>query len=869
MIEDQEVIREFLIESNENLARLDNEIVELERRPKDVELLASIFRTFHTIKGTCGFLEFARLETLTHAAENLLSKLRAGELDANGAIISLILEVIDAVRSMLTSIETEGTEGETSYDALTDRLKVAASGAPLATPAPKPQAPPPPPVAAAPVPVAEPQPQPEPPADEPAPAADTSEHGPSVSDSAIRVDVVLLDKLMNLVGELVLARNQVLQYNTQNDDASLNSTSQRLNLITTELQEGVMKTRMQPIGVVWNKLPRVVRDIAYALGKQIRLEMDGTATELDKTIIEAIKDPLTHLVRNCCDHGIETPAVRTAAGKKIAGVISLRAYHEGGHVNIEINDDGAGIDILRLKQKALERGILRPEQVERLSDREAMNLIFHPGFSTAEQVTKVSGRGVGMDVVRSNIEKIGGLVDVTSHLGAGTTVRLKIPLTLAIIPGLVVTSGHERFVIPQVNLLELIRLEADSSAKQIERIHGTRVYRRREQLLPIAYLNEVLQLPTPENQEAVNIVVLQAEDRQFGLVVDGISDTQEIVVKPLSKQLKGLTTYAGATIMGDGRVVLILDVVGVGQLSGVLTGSAEQRNADDHQTKSASASQMKRLVLFSAGSLERLAVPLTLVARLEEFRASSLEDAGGSKVIQYRGTVLPLVSLASILEPERLDESFNRDPVQAIVFSDRDRSVGLVVDQILDIVEDAATIQHRPSRPGLMGSAVVGGRVTDFLDLHTILNSAGGDWFEDPANAHTATVLLADGSSFSRAILRSDLEAVGHQVLEAASEQEALRILEQHTVDMVIASIDLPPSGGESLLRAVHGKPGLDRLPILALTPGDPQDAHFTTSGFQDCLRKFDSDSMVRSVGRLAAALAELEPAGALAGDRR
>ena len=387
----------------------------------------------------------------------------------------------------------------------------------------------------------------------------------AVADANIRVGVGLLDKLMDLVGELVLTRNQILQFNTEREDAALNATSQRLNLITSELQEGVMKTRMQPIGMVWNKLPRVVRDMAVSLGKQIRLEMDGADTELDRTIIEAIKDPLVHLVRNSCDHGIEPPEIRVQAGKPAQGRLSLRAYHEGGQVNIEIGDDGAGIDVARVKQKAIEKGLLRSEQVEKLSDREVLNLIFLPGFSTAQIVTNVSGRGVGMDVVKSNIEKIGGVVDVFSRPGEGTTVKLKIPLTLAIIPGLVITSGGERFVIPQVSLLELVRLEGDSSEKRIEHVHGTPVYRRRGSLLPVAYLNEVLGLKSAERAEAVSMVVLQAEDRQFGLVVDGINDTQEIVVKPLGKQLKGITVYAGATIMGDGRVALILDVLGIGQ----------------------------------------------------------------------------------------------------------------------------------------------------------------------------------------------------------------------------------------------------------------------------------------------------------------
>ncbi|HEY3742486.1 MAG TPA: chemotaxis protein CheA, partial [Bryobacteraceae bacterium] len=431
--------------------------MDLERRPKDAELLGSIFRTVHTIKGTCGFLGFSILEAITHEGETILSQLRAGERGVSGDLISLVLEVIDATRAILNEIEHTASEGTNQYPDLIRRLQMMAGSVGSESPE-----------ASRSTPVA--------------PSAFDPEPHLAVADSAIRVDVTLLDKLMNLVGELVLARNQILQYNTLNEDSSLNATSQRLNLITTELQEGVMKTRMQPIGVVWNKLPRVVRDIAYSLGKQIRIEMDGEATELDKTIIEAIKDPLTHLVRNCCDHGIERPEIRTRAGKPAQGRILLRAYHEGGQVNIEINDDGGGIDVNRIRHRAVEKGIIRAEQAERMGERESLALIFHPGFSTAEQVTNVSGRGVGMDVVKSNIEKIGGLVDVSSRVGEGATVRLKIPLTLAIIPGLVVTSGGERFVIPQVSLLELIRLEG--SGKQIEHVHGTPVYRRRGSLLP-------------------------------------------------------------------------------------------------------------------------------------------------------------------------------------------------------------------------------------------------------------------------------------------------------------------------------------------------------------------------------------------------
>ena len=623
MQDDQDVVREFLVESHENLSRLDQDLIELELRPKDTALLASVFRTIHTIKGTCGFFAFSTLEKISHQAETLLSQLRDGKRELNPSLVSLILETVDATRKVLASIEASGEEGPDLYEDLTERLRVEAQCLDGNESRSSPQELP---DAAAGLhqgggsserPVG-------------AKVEDDITRSSAVADANIRVGVVHLDKLMDLVGELVLTRNQILQFNAEREDPALNATAQRLNLITTELQEGVMKTRMQPIGMVWNKLPRVVRDMAVALGKQIRLEMDGADTELDRTIIEAIKDPLVHLVRNSCDHGIEPPDVRTGAGKSPQGKLTLRAYHEGGQVNIEIGDDGIGIDVAKVKQKAVEKGLLRPEQAEKLSDREALNLIFQPGFSTAQTVTKVSGRGVGLDVVKSNIEKIGGVVDVCNRPGEGATVKLKIPLTLAIIPGLVITSGGERFVIPQVSLLELIRLEGDSSEKHIEQVHGTPVYRRRGSLLPIAYLNRVLGLQSADGADAVSIVVLQAEDRQFGLMVDGINDTQEIVVKPLGKQLKGLTEYAGATIMGDGRVALILDVLGIGQRSGVLAESREQAHAATEK-KAHARNEQQRLLLFRAGSFERLGVPLSLVARLEEFPRARLSSRGDAR----------------------------------------------------------------------------------------------------------------------------------------------------------------------------------------------------------------------------------------------
>jgi len=808
---EQDILREFVLESTENLNRLDSEIIELEQRPADKELLASVFRTIHTIKGTCGFLGFPLLERIAHQAESLLSLLRSGERRLSPRLVALILECMDAIRRILANVEATQKEGPDEYGALIERLVRA---------------------------VENPEDAPElPPASmELAPAE--IERSSAVSESAIRVDVGLLDKLMNLVGELVLARNQVLQFTTQKEDSALNATAQRLNLITTELQENVMKTRMQPIGVVWNKLPRLVRDTAHTCVKLVRLDMDGAGTELDKTIIEAIKDPLTHLVRNCCDHGIETQEERVRAGKPPHGVITLKAYHEGGQVNIEVADDGAGVDVVRLKVKALEKGLIRAEQVERMSDHEALHLIFLPGFSTAKTITNVSGRGVGLDVVRCNIERIGGTVDVSSTKGKGTLIRLKIPLTLAIIPGLVVVSGGERFLIPQASLLELIRIEGDS-ASRIERVHGTPVYRRRGRLLPVAFLNQVLGLESAAQSDVVNIVVLQAEDRQFGLVVDGIRDTQEIVVKPLGKQLKGLAVYAGATIMGDGRVALILDVLGIGQRSGVLANREAQTHTET-QALAAAGSENQRMLLFSAGSFSRLAVPLSLVARLEEFPQAVVERAGGRHVVQYRGGILTMVSLASVLEPgSTTDAAVTRDPVQAIVIADGQRSLGIMVDQILDIVDEAVTIRQSTNRLGLLGSAVVGKQVTDFLDLRAVVRTAVPEWLEGQAGSRKSVVMLAEPSAFLRGLVRSELEMAGHRVVEASNAEEALSRMECCGVSLVLAAANLPPAGREGLQDAMREQPSLAGISVMELA-----------------LSAGSRESMMASIGQLAAAVA-------------
>jgi two-component system chemotaxis sensor kinase CheA len=904
-----DIVREFLVESTENLDQLDRDLVALEKDPRAENLLASIFRTIHTIKGTSGFLGFNKLESVTHLGESLLSKMRDGELVLNAEITSGLLMMVDAVREMLANIEATGQEGDRDYQAVIESLTRLQSSTPETTPAATGPA----------TPTSPPSPQEgaeaetgevdkrlgeilvdkgKTSAEQVAAALEKQNQGdprrvgeilvengsakpPDVlealqeqkeiralaaTDSNIRVDVGLLDKLMNLVGELVLARNQILQFSSTQQDPVFLGTSQRLNLITTELQEGVMKTRMQPIGNIWARFPRLVRDLAMSCGKQVRIEMEGKETELDKTLVEAIKDPLTHLVRNAVDHGIETPEARLACGKPAEGRLFLRAFHEGGQVNIEISDDGAGINLEEVKQKALDRGLVTPDHAARMSEREILNLIFLPGFSTAQKVTNVSGRGVGMDVVKTNVEKIGGTVDMQSRPGQGTTLKIKIPLTLAIIPALIVTSGGDRYAIPQVSLLELVRLEGEQARKGVEMIHGAPVYRLRGHLLPLVYLKRELRGTAEARTEAdtnaelldfavartkhqqwldrlrqfldgkialtveeagshkdcalgkwlystglkeyadipemselekihagfhalvkkivtlktdghhaqaeqefgdvnptsgkiielltavekkvlesqnVNIVVLQADDRQFGLVVDAINDTEEIVVKPLGKQLKGIATFAGATIMGDGRVALILDVLGLAQQARVVTETRDRGLVEKAATVREKSKGLQTLLLFQNPDGGRMAIPLSLVARLEEFERSAVEKTGRQPVVQYRGEILPLIFLYSALDGKGREEANlgavesrnDSEKIQVVVYSDHGRSAGLVVDRILDIVESDEAVQAKLARKGTLGMMVTQGRVTELLDVEAVLAHLGSNFAEESVSA--------------------------------------------------------------------------------------------------------------------------------------
>lgn len=743
---DTEMMADFLVEALEQSEVLDQELVELERSPCLSESLNSVFRVMHTLKGGAGFLSLHQLEGIAHRAETLLDLVRGGSSPLTRDMVDVLLEAADAIRDILVHIESTGREGAGDHSGLFQRLEEQASSVESepaeATvleldPAPTGPAPSSERDSAldaemrlmeelqeqlmaqlvTPTPIKAPTPTsvPEDEALENEVARGGSTH--------VRVKVELLDKLMNLVGELVLSRNQMLQLAPKLDNALLTSASQRINLVTSELQEYVMQTRMQPVGVVLKKFPRLVRDLAAQTGKEVRLSMEGEETALDRTVIEAIKDPLTHVLRNSIDHGLEPPEERLRKGKPGQGAIHIKAYHEGGQVTIEFLDDGRGIDPNRVRERAIERGFLTREEASRLSEREVLRLVFRPGFSTAAAVTNLSGRGVGMDVVQSSAEKIGGSVDLSSVLGKGTVVKMRIPLTLAIIPALVIKEGGQRYAIPQVNLQELVRLEA---GEQLDLLYGAEIYRLRGKLLPVLRLRQVLGLPEPEEQRETNLVVLNYDNLIFGLIVDGICDTEEIVVKPLSCELKQLQLFAGATIMGDGRVALIIDVGGLARSAsmGSEVRAQAQRTRPEGEQREA---PRQNLLTFTLGGQERFAIPLGLVSRLEEIPTQRLETlAGGKTVVQYREKLLSVFHLGELLG---LSYGQFSETLQVLVFERDGMALGLVVETILDVVEEHVVLQRAGQHGfGLLGVGVVAGRATSFIDLEAVIASARPDW---------------------------------------------------------------------------------------------------------------------------------------------
>lgn len=730
MSEQDELLNDFLIESKETLDHLDEELLALENNPEDADLINAIFRRVHTIKGVCGFLDFHKLEAVTHAGETLLQALRSNELKVTDRIITLLLTLCDAIRTIVQTVEETRNEGPQAYEQLAADLLAAAQ--PGAAPSPAKEmsldeefeailaqneaaasaSAPPVQKPATPAVVA-------PPASIALDSTDAAVSKQGSQETSLRIDVQLLDQLMNLAGELVLARNQILQSTKGFTDINFQAITQRLNLVTTELQEGVMKTRMQPINTVWGKFPRVVRDLSIACKKQVRLEMIGKETELDKTLIEAIKDPLTHIVRNSIDHGIELPEKRVATGKSAEGCITMSASQEGGYVIIEIVDDGAGLNTEKIRDRALERGLITRERAQSMSEADIHRLIFAPGFSTADTVTNLSGRGVGMDVVKSSVEKIGGQVDISSRAGEGSTIKMKIPLTLAIIPALLLSCGKQKFAVPQSAIMELVQLQATEKSGALSWIGDYPFYKLREDLLPLLFLSTRLGVQEQsKDQEEKVIVVVDVDGCRFGVVVDAVHDTEEIVVKPLGRLLGNLSAYAGATILGDGQIALILDPIALARDAHIEQREAAIAAKSLKAADKAVNSESGQYLVVQVTADIRAAIPLDNVRRLEEFSQRDIERVGGSSVIQYRGSILPLVDVAKAL-------GVRKDPWsggQVVVVGHDEGAVGLQVLGILDVSSNLSAIKPVEGKPGINSYGVVQGKVIALLDVNYLLS---------------------------------------------------------------------------------------------------------------------------------------------------
>lgn len=852
-----ELLQEFLTETGENLDTVDRELVRFEQDPNDRDILRNIFRLVHTVKGTCGFIGLPRLEALTHAAESVIGQFRDGAT-VKPTAVTAILETIDRIKDILAELAEKGQEPEGNDETLIGELQALADHARGELDQARPAGEPLDPVAA--YLARHGQVVAKPSTDDlvfrsaPGPQRgrdgriegneqtiqpdDGAERMRAGSPATLRVNVDTIEHLMTMVSELVLTRNQLLEVSRQQEDAKLKAPLQRLSLITAELQDGVMKTRMQPIGNAWSKLPRIVRDLSAELGKRIDLVTEGAETELDRQILDLIKDPLVHMVRNCADHAIELPAERRNAGKPEQGTIRLSAYHEGGSVTISIADDGRGLDVGRIRNKAVARGLVTEAEIEKLGDAQISRFIFQPGFSTADNVTAVSGRGVGMDVVKANVDSIGGTIDVASRSGLGTTITIKIPLTLAIISALIVIAGRDRYAIPQIAVRELVRVKAGDD-NRIEEINGAPVLRLRGRLLPIISLPELMGAPKTTEGEGF-IVITQIGERQFGILVDSVFHTEEIVVKPMSSKLRHIPLFSGNTILGDGAVVLIVDPNGVASLVGaVLSDEAE---AEPRATAPrVQGGEKKTMLVFRTGAGSLQALPLSLVTRLEEVDAAQFQRGGGRTLLHYRERLIPVTPLA--------ETQLRSQGIQPLVIvSHGDLTIALAVEAIIDIVEDSFDLEMAAAdQRGVIGSAMIRGRATDIVDLAHYLPLSEPGWFAAKrGSAASGQVLLVEPSDFLREMLSPIMRASGHAITLAADFNLDTSATDE-PFSIALLDLDRQMETAFAFAATLRAQPGSERLRILGLTTCATPDLHMRAvqAGFDDVIAKFDRRALL------------------------
>jgi len=936
-IEDDEILQGFIEESLEHLADIETDLLAIEKAGANIDenLVNKVFRAAHSIKGGAGFMGLTVIQELSHAMENILGMIRSRKLVPNPEIVNVLLQGSDKLEFMINNIQTSNEEDITEH--LIPLNAIAEGNSVQAAPPPTPSMPEP--VAAEPVvqeaaiivqdiPVQQSVPTPVAPQPEPASysasvpsvplsvnpsSTETSPGSPIKADTSLRVHVSLLDSLMTLAGELVLSRNQLLQTISTNDLRNAEAVGQRIDLITSELQEAIMLTRMQPIGNVFSKFPRVVRDLSKQLNKTIDLTIVGNEVELDKTIIESINDPLTHLIRNSVDHGVEMPADRKRAGKPEKGLIVLKAYHEAGQVVIQISDDGKGLDGEALAASAISKGLISVEQAQIMSDKERINLIFLPGFSMAKKVTDVSGRGVGMDVVKTNLDKLGGQVEIVSEVGKGTTISIKLPLTLAIIPCQIITTSGERYAIPQVNLEELLRIPANQVKKRVEKVGNAEVVRLRGNLLPLIRLSDVIEAersywdPTEEERKtdrrdsiadrrgkhspffqntdkkpeenqnmdndnraatdrrystasALNIVVVSTNAMKYGLIVDRLQDSEEIVIKPLGRHLQQCKGYAGATIMGDGRIALILDVTNLARMAHLTSiDGTDRANEVALAAEELIRTQKDRqaLLIFRSSEHEQFAVPLNQVERIEKINRSEIENMGGKRVMQYRGGSLALFTVDDISTVHPLAD---HDDLLVIVFNICSKPIGLLAIGPIDAVEISSEIDGLTlKQPGIMGSIIIDGQTTMLIDVFEIVQTLFPDWFAekpvfevDKVSGITPTILIAEDSNFFRNQVKGYMTESGYNVLEGADGAIAWDLLQKHAdeISMVVTDIEMPNMNGFELTEIIRKNPSYNKIPIIALTTlaADEDIAKGKAVGIDEYHIKLDKEKLMACV---------------------
>lgn len=936
-IEDDEILQGFIEESLEHLADIETDLLAIEKAGANIDenLVNKVFRAAHSIKGGAGFMGLTVIQELSHAMENILGMIRSRKLVPNPEIVNVLLQGSDKLEFMINNIQTSNEEDITEH--LIPLNAIAEGNSVQAAPPPTPSIPEPiaaepvvqeaaiivqdiPVQQAVPIPVA---PQPEPasysasvpsiPLSVNPTSTETSSGSPIKADTSLRVHVSLLDSLMTLAGELVLSRNQLLQTISTNDLRNAEAVGQRIDLITSELQEAIMLTRMQPIGNVFSKFPRVVRDLSKQLNKTIDLTIVGNEVELDKTIIESINDPLTHLIRNSVDHGVEMPADRKRSGKPEKGLIVLKAYHEAGQVVIQISDDGKGLDGEALAASAISKGLISVEQAQIMSDKERINLIFLPGFSMAKKVTDVSGRGVGMDVVKTNLDKLGGQVEIVSEVGKGTTISIKLPLTLAIIPCQIITTSGERYAIPQVNLEELLRIPANQVKKRVEKVGNAEVVRLRGNLLPLIRLSDVIEAersywdPTEEERKtdrrdsiadrrgkhspffqntdkspeenqnmdndnraatdrrystasALNIVVVSTNAMKYGLIVDRLQDSEEIVIKPLGRHLQQCKGYAGATIMGDGRIALILDVTNLARMAHLTSiDGTDRANEVALAAEELIRTQKDRqaLLIFRSSEHEQFAVPLNQVERIEKINRSEIENMGGKRVMQYRGGSLALFTVDDISTVHPIAD---QDDLLVIVFNICSKPIGLLAIGPIDAVEISSEIDGLTlKQPGIMGSIIIDGQTTMLIDVFEIVQTLFPDWFAekpvfevDKATGITPTILIAEDSNFFRNQVKGYMTESGYNVLEGADGAIAWDLLQKHAdeISMVVTDIEMPNMNGFELTEIIRRNPLYNKIPIIALTTlaADEDIAKGKAVGIDEYHIKLDKEKLMACV---------------------